>query len=555
MRNFNNFHVLSLTLLVCQFASHAFAQTLTLGSSQSINVPNHFVYIGTDGKMGCTTSETIIKEAINTNIDNINIFSDKIHASVLTPEETLTVTSANFSVTYTGFTPAAQAAFQAAVDIWASLISSAVPIRINANFTSMSGSVIGFAGPNSFWALGDGTTYHFYPDALADAIVGYDISPNNPDINATFNNSFNFYFGTDGNCPSSQIDFESVVLHELDHGLGFIGSGRIGSSSPQSPCTSDVNLGCYGFNAGKIYATIFDAYVKNNANNAAATNLTDTVTYKNPSVNIKTLFTSGSLYFQSSLVRGVNGGNGAQLYAPSTFATGSTFSHFDETAYPVSSGNALMTPKLNFGETEHFPGVLGCAVMGNIGWQVLGACLSTLPVELTNFTAQNKGAFNSLNWQTATEVNNNHFEVQHSIDAQKFENIGEVKGVGTSNGIQNYSFKDYNPVDGINYYRLRQVDNDGKATISNVVSVLNGNAKNSFSVQTNVAQTEIFINASESKNMDTPFEIVDMLGRTVQSLVFKNNQTTQKISIASFRAGQYLIHFFSEAAALRFVKL
>ena len=555
MRIFNTLHSFSIMLFLWQFAMHSYAQTLILGSSQSINAQNHFVYIGTDGKMGCTTSETVINEAMNTNPDNINIFSSEIHNSVLSPEQTLTVTSANFSITYTGFTPAAQAAFQAAVGIWASLISSPVQIRINAMFTPMSGSILGFAGPNGFWALGDGTTYRFYPDALADAVQGYDLSPNNPDINSTFNSSFNFYFGTDGNCPSNQIDFESVVLHELDHGLGFIGSGRIGSSSNQSPCTSDVNLGCYGFNAGKIYPTIFDAFVKNNVNNAIANNLTDTLTYINPSANIKSLLTSGNLYFQSSSIRNHNGGNGAQLYAPSTFAVGSTFSHLDEATYPPTSGNALMTPSFSYGETEHFPGVLGCAIMGNMGWQVAGACLSALPVELTTFTAQNKDAFNVLIWQTASEINNSHFEIQRSVDGQKFEIIGEVKGIGTSNNLENYSFTDNYPFDGINYYRLRQVDNDGKAMISNVVSVLNGKQKNSFSVQTNVAQSEIFINASASKNVDTPFEIVDMLGRTMLSEVFKNNQTLLKINIESFSAGQYLIHFFSEAAALRFVKL
>ncbi len=193
--------------------------------------------------------------------------------------------------------------------------------------------------------------------------------------------------------------------------------------------------------------------------------------------------------------------------------------------------------------------------MGNIGWQLSGACLSALPVELTIFSAQNKGAFNLLNWQTASEVNNSCFEIQRSAEVQKFESIGEVKGVGTNSTIQNHSFSDNNPVDGINYYRLRQVDIDGKATLSNVVSVLNGKAKNNFSIQINVAQTEIFINASESKNIDSPFEIVDMLGRTLLASIFKNNQTVLKMNIESFSAGQYFIHFFSEAEASRFVKL
>ena len=546
-------NILQIFLFV--LVSPAFSQTYSVVPNMSLAGINHSVYIAPDGKIGCTTDETTVNEAMLSDPNNIIPTSSALHSSVLSPEQTVSTTSANFVVTYSGFTAQAQAAFQAAVDIWAGLITSTQQIRINANFTPLGGSLLGYAGPNSFVGLTNGSNAWWYADALADALGNTDYHPGASDINATFNSSFNFYYGTDGNCPNSQIDFESVVLHELGHGLGFLGSGRIGSASNNTPCTSDANMACFGYFSGQTYPVIFDSFVKDNANNAVAVNLTNAASYPNPSTTMKSLFTSGSLYFQSSSVRNNNSGLGAQLYAPPSFATGSSYSHLDETTFSAGTLNALMTPTLYYGESEHSAGAMSCGVMHDIGWSVAGACLTVLPVELTTFIAENKITTNLLKWQTATEVNNSFFEIQRSSDAQKFEKMGEVKGVGNSSSLQNYSFTDINPIYGINYYRLRQVDINGKATISNVVSVLNGKAKNNFSVQANVAQSEIFITTSEAKNTDTPFEIIDMLGREVGSSVFKNNSTNIRVSIESLNAGQYLIHFYNDDAPLRFVKL
>ncbi|MEQ9425076.1 MAG: LamG-like jellyroll fold domain-containing protein [Cyclobacteriaceae bacterium] len=91
----------------------------------------------------------------------------------------------------------------------------------------------------------------------------------------------------------------------------------------------------------------------------------------------------------------------------------------------------------------------------------VGSGSSPLPVELTAFSATPDQGIVHLDWQTATEINNEFFEVQHSINGEDFEIIGKVAGNGTTNIEQNYAFIDSRPVEGINYYRLRQVDFDG----------------------------------------------------------------------------------------------
>jgi hypothetical protein len=94
-----------------------------------------------------------------------------------------------------------------------------------------------------------------------------------------------------------------------------------------------------------------------------------------------------------------------------------------------------------------------------------------LPVVLLNFDGQGEEETVRLNWATSREENNESFEVERSQDAQHFRSLGTVSGAGTSDAEANYSFADLNPLPGVNYYRLRQVDFDGSFTFSPVIEV------------------------------------------------------------------------------------
>ena len=118
--------------------------------------------------------------------------------------------TATFVVNYTGFTPQAQAAFQAAVDMWANLITSPVPIVVNAQFAALSPSVLGSAAATyvvkDFPGAPQSQTW--YPAAVANARAGSDLFVTESDIRASFSSAVpNWYFGTDGNTPSGQFDF------------------------------------------------------------------------------------------------------------------------------------------------------------------------------------------------------------------------------------------------------------------------------------------------------------------------------------------------------------
>ncbi len=104
---------------------------------------------------------------------------------------------------------------------------------------------------------------------------------------------------------------------------------------------------------------------------------------------------------------------------------------------------------------------------------VLGStdAANPLPVELVYFRANNSRTSVDLEWQTASEFNNDFFEVQRSFDGKEFEVIGIVEGNGTTNQTMNYDFVDYSPLAGDSYYRLRQVDYNGDYEYSPVAKV------------------------------------------------------------------------------------
>src|SRR5262245_53790433 len=139
----------------------------------------------------------------------------------------------------TGTTVGAQRlnAFQHAANIWGARISSSVTIRVRAQFDPLSctdfSAILGQAGPISAWRdfAGALVPVTWYPVAVGNALSVSDLDPGNDDINATFSStigtpgclsSLGWYYGLDGNTPANRIDFVTVLLHELGHGLGFL---------------------------------------------------------------------------------------------------------------------------------------------------------------------------------------------------------------------------------------------------------------------------------------------------------------------------------------------
>ncbi|MCU0451807.1 MAG: T9SS type A sorting domain-containing protein [Bernardetiaceae bacterium] len=265
--------------------------------------------------------------------------------------------SAQFIVDYQGFPPEAQAAFQRAVDIWASLITSPEPIRIRAEWATLGDNVLGGARATNW--LRSPLLPRFpvwYPVALFEKITGRNTNGNDPDIVASFNSSNrSWYFGSDGRPASNQYDFTTVVLHEIGHGLGFASSFEI---------TGDTNnQATYGFGAG--IANTFDQFIADQQNRR----LTDTVSYNNPSTQLRTAITSANLFFDSPLARSANANQPPRLYAPRTYERGSSVSHLDTETFNRSV-DQLMVHAQSRGESTLDPGPITMGILNDMGWVV-----------------------------------------------------------------------------------------------------------------------------------------------------------------------------------------
>lgn len=309
--------------------------------------------------------------------------SDMANASFVAPPEAFTRRQnlsgsredcANIVVTYTGFTAEAQQAFQHAVDIWESLITSPVEIRVDAVFQPLAPGVLGSAGSNFIWRNFPGAVPDtWYADALADKIAGEDLIapfiPGAPDIVTNFSSTFSWYFGRDGQAPPGTFDFVTVVLHELGHGLGFFGSAA---------AIPDPLLGVYGFtSAGVTDPTIYDLFTENGA--GTMTTAIDPPGAVTPALGAH--FQSNDLFVDAPLANAGNGGSRPAIYAPSSFQGGSSYSHWDEATYPAGTPQSLMTPQLGFQEANHDPGTATLGMFQDHGWMTTMDCPEVDPVD------------------------------------------------------------------------------------------------------------------------------------------------------------------------------
>ncbi len=141
-------------------------------------------------------------------------------------------------------------------------------------------------------------------------------------------------------------------------------------------------------------------------------------------------------------------------------------------AYSLDGGNTweLLDNTLGFWDPRFASITTGWAISSNIP-AIFEYSGPTLPVELTSFTATSNGKEVILNWSTATEINNQLFEVQRSFEGNEFATIGFVNGKGTTTEKQDYSYSDKNLSDGKYFYRLKQIDFLGRYEYSDVIEV------------------------------------------------------------------------------------
>lgn len=329
----------------------------------------------------------------------------------------------------------ARAAFDYAVSIWENHLESDVNIVINATWRTFDDSnVLGSASPATFVGGFGAEAETWYAVAQASAMTGNNFRQQfnlDSDINISMNAEFaNWYYGTDANTPANRIDFVTVVLHEIGHGIGFVGSMRETSEN-----SSIIQWGLES-NEGDRFPVIYDRYTED----GDGVQLIDENVYGNPSSALFNAITGGrdGVFFDGQSSRMSNLGEPVRLYSPATFRQGSTYSHLDQTAY-TNTENALMRPQVDSELAIHTPGPVFCGMLDDKGWPLGGACLQLLGDEARIAVSEEDIDFGVSNVGTTREMT---LTITNQDDAEDpLRGRIEVDGTGFSliGGSRTYS--------------------------------------------------------------------------------------------------------------------
>ena len=268
------------------------------------------------------------------------------------------------------FPDEAKPAVERAVDIWSQSIETVVPVNIQANWDSLPPNILAQAAPyevlNNFEGAPEANRQ--YAIALANQLAGQDLNPAAPDMVVKLAKDTEWYFGLDGQVPDSVYDMVTVALHEMGHGLGYLGSANYNGTS--------------GFLGFQGIPFIFDQFVEESDQTSVLDYVSGTVTF-------------GEVLESDALFWGGENGEEAheigrpRLYAPTNWAPGASFSHLRESSYPEGNANSLMTPFLNTAESIHTPGAVSLGMMQDMGWTLPPVLCSLGEVVTLNQTACN----------------------------------------------------------------------------------------------------------------------------------------------------------------------
>lgn len=178
----------------------------------------------------------------------------------------------------------------------------------------------------------------------------------------------------------------------------------------------------------------------------------------------------------------------------------------------------------------------------------VGSGGSALPVEFTSFNAQYANGQVDLVWKTATETNNDYYEVQRSQDGIDWEVVSTLEGAGTTIHSNRYDAVDYAPLQGTSYYRIKQVDYNGEWDVSKTVQVntsSNGDASlNIASVFPNPFDDQLTIELATAMGGNVSIELYAPNGKLeaskTQEIQTGNNQFTLQ-NLGNLRSGYYLL--------------
>lgn len=167
-----------------------------------------------------------------------------------------------------------------------------------------------------------------------------------------------------------------------------------------------------------------------------------------------------------------------------------------------------------------------------------------LPIELLSFNGKQEKESIELSWATATELNNDYFNIEKSIDGIKWDVLGTIPGAGSSTHTLQYTFEDNTPDEGVQYYRLKQTDFDGTFTYSDAIAInFKGSANaNSISIYPNPNSSNQLNFRGIGQDIPCTLELKRLTGELLHTQMFN----THSIALQDLEKGVYLITLYSE---------
>lgn len=167
-----------------------------------------------------------------------------------------------------------------------------------------------------------------------------------------------------------------------------------------------------------------------------------------------------------------------------------------------------------------------------------------LPIELLYFNAEPDGEVVKCTWETASETNNEIFDVERSFDGNEFTSIGQVPGfgLGVSNSKINYSLIDPEMCDDIRYYRLKQTDFDGRFSYTETIA-LSCKLNSKIELFPNPANSDLTCRFTHSENSELSISVHDIAGRIVliEKITGKKGVNQIHLNIDDLAAGAYYL--------------
>lgn len=231
-------------------------------------------------------------------------------------------------------------------------------------------------------------------------------------------------------------------------------------------------------------------------------------------------------------------------------------------SWNAAQNDRITTPALFHYATSWDPVLVGTATfpsstsLQHAGYQgsfspfAIGQLSGTLPVVWKSFSAEKRATSTQLVWETSSESNTLKYVVEHSGNGRDWKSIGEQSAAGNSNALLKYHFEHTRPIIGLNYYRIRQVDWDGKYTFS-TVEIVRFDQSVVVKLHPNPAHTMVVIEQQNNNVSPATLRLMDIHGKVLKTINLTQNRYA--LDVSNLSAGMYFIQI-NQSTPVSFLK-